>query len=115
MEVKLNRFYKVIMVFSTVFTLGIGGIIMWLQTRSWPKLIDEQGITTRGGKRFMWDQVKNIYPVIVRNHRGNRIGGRVEIEFEKKKIRVVPQSLENGWGVVDYISQITGVDVKGQL
>ena len=85
---------------------------MWLQLRSWPKRIDQSGITLRNGKQFMWNDLTDTRAVTVVGRYGARITGRLELVFGKKKVRIVPQSLQEGQGVIKYINEILGTQLQ---
>lgn len=112
MDVHVNGFYKIVIVLAGIFTLGLGAVLMWLQLRSWPKHIDASGITLRNGKKFMWTELTDTRAVTVVGRYGVRITGRLELVFGKKKVRIVPQSLKEGQGVIKYINEILGTQLQ---
>lgn len=112
MDIHVNGFYKVVMFFATVFTLGLGGIGMWLQMRIWPSRIDKEGIALRNGKHVTWGELTDTRAVTVVNPRGNRITGRLELVFGKTKVKIVPQSLKEGQSVIVYINEILGTELE---
>jgi len=111
LEVHLSRSYKFTLWLVGIFTLGIGALGMWLSARSWPKVLDQQGMTLRNGKRVEWNQLSDVKRVTVVNELGRRVTGRLELTFGKTKTKIVPQSLAEGQAALDYISQIVGEEV----
>lgn len=112
MEVRLNAFYKFVMWLVGICTLGIGALIMWVMLRRWPKYIDNEGVTLRNGRRFLWSEVDDTKWVTLANYRGNRIGGRLDLVCGTCRIPIVPQSLVNGEQVIDYIGERLGMAVR---
>ena len=108
LEVHLSGSYRATLWLVGVFTLGIGALAMWLSARSWPGVLDQEGITLRSGKRVEWDQLTDVRRVTVVNDRGRRVTGRLELVFGKTKVKIVPQSLAEGHAVLEYVSQILG-------
>ncbi len=112
MDIHINGFFKTTMAFATIFTLGLGGLLMWLQTRVWPARIDSAGVTLRNGKHVAWSELTDTHAVTVVNPRGNRITGRLELVFGKTKVKIVPQSLKEGQSVIVYINEILGTTLE---
>lgn len=108
----LRTFYKVLMVIFLPFTFGIGTVILWVTTWSWPKFVDVEGLTLRNGKRYSWKDVTLLQPVTVVNRYGGRMAGRLDIHFGKKVARIVPQSLKEGGELMDYLSKVFGKEVS---
>ncbi|MBI5723113.1 MAG: hypothetical protein HZA50_04080 [Planctomycetes bacterium] len=94
-----------------LMTLGIGALGMWLSTKRWPRLLDQEGATLRNGKRLLWKDVTEIIPVTVVDPRGRRITGRLDIKFGKDKLKIVPQSLAEGQAVMDFIAAVLKTDL----
>ncbi|MFQ5400285.1 MAG: hypothetical protein ACE5E7_11890 [Anaerolineae bacterium] len=84
---------------------------MWLATMSWPRILDQDGITLRNGRRVRWEALTEVRPITVVDARGRRVTGRLELVFGKVKVKIVPQSLAEGQAVLQYVSQILGEDV----
>ncbi len=116
MDVELSGFYKSVIIFVAIFTLGIGGIAMWLQLRTWPKHIDSKGITLRNGRYLSWEEFTNKKDVAVVNQRGNQIASRVELYFGKTVVRIVVPSLKNGNAIVQFVDDIVlELEIKGAV
>ena len=76
---------------------------MYLTTRSWPKLVDDQGIVLRNGKRLNWGEFVNKREVEVVDQLGRHVTSRLELIFGKNKAKIVPQSLADGYKVLELI------------
>ncbi len=111
MEIHLSKSYKFILWLVGICTLGVGALLMWLSTRTWPGVIDQEGITLRNGKRVEWKQLSDVQRVTVVDSLGRRVTGRLELVFGKTKVKIVPQSLAEGQAALDYVSQILGGEV----
>ena len=103
MDVKIIPVSGCLQIFLGVFTLGVAPLAIWLGERMWPQSVDEQGLTTRGGKRIAWDEFTNIKKVITRVGRTNTKTEHYELSGYKGKVIVVLYRLEQGAQVFDYI------------
>lgn len=111
LEVHLSGSYKFVLWLCGLMTLGIGAFGMWLCTKRWPRLLDQEGATLRNGKRLLWKDVTEIIPVTVVNPRGQRVTGRLDIKFGKEIMKVVPQSLAEGQTAMGFIAAVLKTDV----
>lgn len=111
MNVETSKSFKIMLVFISLFTFGVGGLALWLGARTWPTYIDSTGIKLRNGKQFTWGELTKVIPVTVVDGRGRRMTGRLDLEFGKIKARIVPQSLKNGHQVMAEISKYVGQDL----
>ena len=104
---------KLLMWLLLPLTFGVGTLAMWLSARNWPAAIDREGITTRAGKRFLWDDFGEQRRVSVVDPRsGRRIAGRLDLVFGHGVVKVVPQSLAEGPAVLACISEGLGEPVN---
>jgi hypothetical protein len=101
MEAKLIPVSGCMQVVLGVFTLGVAPLAMKLQERGWPKVVDEQGLETRGGLRIPWNEFTNIQKVIT-NVNGT-VTERFELHSPQGKVPVVVYRMENGPQVLQYI------------
>lgn len=109
-DVSLAPGFKMIRMILTVCTLGLGWFIMTLSARSWPRRVDDAGITLRSGKTVRWDDLTDTRRVMVVDERGRRMTGRLELIFGKTTVKVVPQSLIPGHQVMAAISERLGFE-----
>lgn len=112
MDVHLSKFFKVTAILGGLFTFGLVAIILWVQSRTFPKHIDGQGITLRSGKKYDWSALTKATPVTVVNSRGQRVAGKLMLEFGKKKVNIVPPSYKEGYEVINYINSLLGADLQ---
>lgn len=103
MEVKIKPVSGCLQIFLGVFTLGIAPLAGWLTQRTWPRAVDEQGVTTRAGTQITWDEFTKITKVITRIAQTGAQTEHYELSGSKGKVVVAPYRLENGAQVFDYI------------
>lgn len=60
MKVALAPRYRMWMLVLFPTTLGLGTVILWLRSLSWPLNVDESGLTFRHRRRVQWNSVKRI-------------------------------------------------------
>ena len=111
LDVHLSRSYKSLLWLVGVFTLGIGALAMWLAARSWPRVIDQEGITLRSGRRLKWSELSEVRRVRAVDSYGRRVTGSLELIFGKAKAKIVPQSLAEGREVLAYLSRLLGEEI----
>lgn len=109
-EVHLSYPYLTFVTFLGIVTFGIFLLPFWIQSRRWPKQIDPQGMTLRNGSRLAWPEITNI------TKRRKTFGGSVvsvTYDFYAGVVQgtVVPNSLAEGWGVVEFASRALGRDL----
>ena len=103
MDVKTIPLNGCLMLILGIFTLGVAPLGIKLKERNWPKLMDEQGLVTRGGKRFAWDEFTRMEKVVTRVQ--NTWVERYDLHSPKGKVAVVVYRLQNGPEVLAYIQQ----------
>jgi len=111
-EVHLAGWFIFLMIAGGLFSFGVATIAMWFSSRKWPAVVDEEGIIMRNKKRVYWKDLTSIQPVKVVSYSGRRITGRLDLMFGKTSVAIVPHSIKKGQEVMDFISDILGVDVK---
>jgi hypothetical protein len=104
MEVKVIPLGGCMQVFLGVMTLGVAPLAIYLQMRSWPSLVDEQGLVTRGGKRIAWQEFTKITRVRTQVSSGGSGVEHFELKYAKGKVDVVVYRLVDGQQVLDYVS-----------
>ena len=109
-DVSLAPGFKMIRMILTVCTLGVGWFIMTLSARSWPRRVDDAGMTLRSGKQVSWDDLSDVRRVMVVDQLGRRVTGRLELIFGKTTAKIVPQSLIPGHQVMAAISERLGFE-----
>jgi hypothetical protein len=107
-EVHLSDPYKSLMWLLAFTSLGIGTLALWLTARSWPRVVDDEGMTLRSGKRVRWSEMTDTRLFTVVDDRGRRVTGRLELYFGKTKVKVVPHSIAEGPEVMAYIDRMAG-------
>jgi hypothetical protein len=103
MEVKIIPVSGCIQIFLGVFTLGVAPLAGWMSQRTWPKSVDEQGLTTRGGTQIAWDDFTKVTKVVTRIGRTSATTEHYELRGSQGKVVLAPYRLENGTQVFDYI------------
>ena len=103
MDVKIIPVSGCIQIFLGVATFGVAPLAGWINERKWPRSVDEQGLTTRGGARVAWDEFTEIKRVITRIGQTSNTTEHYELSGSKGKVVVAPYRLENGAQVFDYI------------
>src|ERR1044072_8823825 len=107
LEAHVKRSYYVRVAIIGLFTLGLGALLMLLQYRHWVKLFDDQGVTRRDGKQFLWAYLKNVKFVRMRLRSG-REGplNHIELIFHDGRATIFPLMLENSSEVMGVISKL---------
>lgn len=100
LEVALGGAFFFVLVFAGVFTLGFVLPVLWWISRGYPRLVDRDGIVTRGGASFGWETLEHT--LVTRR-------GGMRLEFREGNVLVVPAMLANGGELLDYL-QRCGVD-----
>lgn len=109
-DVELGRGFKMVRTLAAICTLGVGWYFMNLSARTWPKRVDETGMLLRNGARVRWDDLSDVRRVMVVDQLGRRMTGRLELIFGKTTVKIVPQSLDPGWDVMQAISARLGFE-----
>lgn len=101
MEVKIIPVSGCLQVFLGVMTLGVAPLMAWVNERSWPRLIDEQGLVTRGGTRIAWNEFTSVTKVFTKV--GTTRTEHFELRAPQAKVVVAPYRLVNGDQVLNYV------------
>ncbi|HNT75578.1 MAG TPA: hypothetical protein PKH77_11240 [Anaerolineae bacterium] len=133
LDVKLTALQKVLMGGLTAFFLGMAGMFVWMAIDSerldpliftvgfvgflgylWaltlrmPRVIDEEGITRRDGRRVLWRDLTKTEPLTAR-YRGVRLGGSLRLHFKGGEIVDVPDGgISQADAVVRFVAKKTG-------
>ncbi len=105
MNVRIIPISGCLQVFLGIMTLGVAPLLAWLNQRSWPKTVDEQGLITRGGKRIAWNEFTRATKVVTRIGRSSTATKHFELKSPKGRVVVAPYRLENGGKVLEYVWQ----------
>jgi hypothetical protein len=93
-----------------MFSLGVGGFLFWLFTRkAYPKLIDESGITAINGKRYQWENLRDVERVrllLVGSH--IRISSELNLQFADGRIHIKPIMIGNADEIFHWLSGYFG-------
>jgi hypothetical protein len=103
MEVKKVPLSGCLQVILAVFTLGVAPLLISMGERSWPKLVDDQGLVTRGGKRIPWNEFTKVTKVVTRIGSGGGTTEHYELRSKQGKVIVPTYRLQDGEKVVDFI------------
>jgi hypothetical protein len=105
MEVKIIRLNGCMNLMLAVLTLGVFPLGYFIQTRSWPKRVDEGGLTTQGGKQIAWNEFTKITKVSTRVTRGSSSTvEHYELFSPKGKVIVAVYRLVDGAQVFEFIT-----------
>jgi hypothetical protein len=108
-EVSYSTAFYVMSSIVGVLTLGIGFLLMFLVVpRKWPRVADQEGLTLRNGKRFLWSQLTNHQAVTVVGPGGIRTAGRLDLIFGTYVVHVVPVSITPAQELIAFIGEQTG-------
>jgi len=113
MEVRLIPLSGCLNVSLGVMTLGIAPLAVWLNTRSWPQTLDEQGVVTRGGKRIPWSAFTKAVKVITRIPDTGVTVERYDLHSPQGVVRVALDRIENKDAVWAYIWERLPEQAKG--
>lgn len=105
MDVKIKPLSGCMKITLGVLTLGLAPFFLWLNSRNWPKHIDEKGLVTHNDKLHEWFSFTKIIKVITRGKGGSVLSEHYELKHPNGKVIVAPYRLENGDQVLDYIWQ----------
>ncbi len=112
-KVRLSIGFWIIAILTALVTWGVMGIFFFWVSRSWVGSLDDEGLTLRNGKRFLWKDLISVRAVAVRHTTGIRLTGRVELSFYTgPKIRIVPFSTGNSNEVLAFLSSQVGSKVS---
>jgi len=104
MDVKIIPLSGCLQVVLAVLTLGVASLAKFIQEKSWPKRVDDQGLTTRGGKQIAWSEFTKMKLVNTYiNSSSSPATQHYELASGKGKVVVAPYRLENGDQVMEYI------------
>ncbi len=104
MDVKIKPLSCCMKVTLGVLTLGLMPLFLWLNSRHWPKHVDEKGLVTYNDTQVDWNAFTKITKVITRQGSAT-LSEHYELKYPKGKVVVAPYRLENGDQVMDYIWQ----------
>ena len=107
-QVEIAGSYKMVQWIVGLCTFGIGALAMHLSAQCWPKDLDEEGVTTRSGKRFRWNDIEKATSVTVVDQRGRRVTGRLDLKAGKDSIKIVTQSIVPADKVLDMVQRKLG-------
>lgn len=132
-EVRVSLFFKIVGGGLMLFFLGLAGATTWmsiefenwlglvmaaflagfaiyllLNTRRWPRIIDQEGITRRDGRRVLWKDLTKVERITGRVH-GVRVSGALRLHFREDQIvEIAPNSITPSQRVTRFIAQKTG-------
>jgi hypothetical protein len=103
MQVKIVPVSGCLQVFLGFMTLGVAPLMAWVNERSWPSLVDEQGLVTRGGTRIAWNEFTRVTKVFTKV--GSTRTEHFELASPKGKVVVAAYRLVSGENILNYIWQ----------
>ncbi len=114
MDVKIVPTSGCLQVFLGIMTLGIAPLMGWLNERGWPKSVNEQGLTTRGGTQIAWNEFTKVTRVITRIGNTGSTTEHFELSSPKGRVVVAPYRLVDGEKIINYIWQRLPEQAKKQ-
>lgn len=90
-----------------IFVVGLPAYLWALMLR-WPRVVDEEGITRRDGRRVLWRDLTKTAPITGR-YKGVRLGGTLRLYFKGDTIVDIPANgLSPSAAVVRFVAEKTG-------
>ena len=114
MELKTSLGFKIRLAIVALFSLGLGLLSHLIRSRSWPRLIDREGITLRNGTRYAWSNLSRVGVLIVVDRRGMTLpfGGAWQLTFGEVTITLNPSTFRKGNEALELITALTGRSPK---
>jgi hypothetical protein len=113
-QAKLTRTFYVRLVALAIFTLGIGTLVLLIVSRGYVETLDDEGVTSRGGKRLVWSDLTAVRPRYVRRPGGRAYLNDVTLTFGAGSVSVFPAVLDNGPEVLEWLRRRTGQPIPVQ-
>lgn len=111
--VKLSAgYYLAIAFFCAMWGLGL--ILHFLvNNRVFPRILDEEGITTRSGKRHLWTDLVNWerHRLVAGGSGGFRITGNITLFFKTGKVLIGSFPIQNLNEVIVFLTKRLGYSV----
>ena len=104
--VKLSAGYYLGILFFCI-CWGLGLILHFLvNNRVFPKILDDEGITTRNGKRYLWTELENWerHRLVLNSTTGPRLTGNVTLFFTRGKVIIGSFPIDNLNEVLAFLS-----------
>ena len=112
MFVHLIWWYWLIMFVSIPVTLGVGTIGMWWVARyRFPKVIDDEGIVKRNGKKLLWRDLTRCQKTTLVNKHGKRVSGSVDLYFGDEVVKINPYAFAEGFEVLKFVRMVSGQEI----
>ena len=105
--VRLSAGYYIGIAFFTV-CWGLGLILhFFVNNRVFPKVIDNEGVTTRNGKRHLWTDLVDWerHRLVAGSTSGPRITGGITFVFKTGKVQIGSFHFENLNEILIFLSQ----------
>ncbi|MBS1811946.1 MAG: hypothetical protein JST84_32035 [Acidobacteria bacterium] len=83
-----------------ILPLGLWGGVTLLEYRRGAKALDEEGVTRRDGKRFLWDDLQKIKLVYMPLKYGKGALNHAELHFSTGQSRIFPRIVDRGWEAI---------------
>jgi hypothetical protein len=99
-QLRFNIWYYLLLVFLSPITLFILPIALPFTWRTWPRLIDEEGMTLRNGTRIPWSACTNVVTYSK---------SRVELVFGATTVPLFGQWHVGGKEIVAFVRERLGV------
>jgi len=111
MDLHLKGSFIVLMVILGCMSFGFVPLVIWLMaSRHYPKALDSEGVTMRGGQRLLWRDLTEKKRLVVQNGSSKYVAG-LGLKFGRKNVHIAPTWLVEGPQVLPYVSRILGEDV----
>lgn len=83
-----------------ILPLGLWGGVTLLEYKRGAKTLDEEGVTRRDGKRFLWDDLQKIKLVYMPLKSGQGPLNHAELHFSQGQTRIFPMIVDRGWEAI---------------
>jgi hypothetical protein len=101
-DVHLSGNYLAILVMLSLISFGIGGILLWLRTRRYPRRVDPRGMTLRDGRFLTWNELTESRAA-PRQFLGVPLGQRWRLKFGDTEAIVSESALAEGPTVMHFL------------
>jgi hypothetical protein len=103
-----------VLITSFCLACGLGLIIHFCNNRTFPKVLDDEGITTRSGKKYLWSNLVDWerHRLVLNSSFGPRITGNVTLIFTGGEVRIGSFPIANLNEVQAFLSRKFSQDVR---
>lgn len=101
MEVKIIPMPGCLLLILGVCTLGVATLAIKAKEKHWPKVVDDDGLITTGGKRYGWADFTKVVKVVT--DVDGTVTERYDLQSAKGTVGLFLGRIENAEEVFNYI------------